>query len=467
MRAPSREAAHAAAQQPYEYSFLNVQTVFRLIEDNRVQRVDDLVGHLLAAMRGQTVHKSRMRLGELHERGIHLVGSENRGTFRLFLFVSHARPGISINRIGSGNGFARVGQDAERSLGLICNGLRHGDDNGIEPVGLRSSDGNFRAYRGARQKQRVRHVVAIAHIGEMNLREIAEVLMEGEKVRERLAGMFEFAQRIDDRNAGVSRHLLDYSMTESAQHNDVDPAFEVVGDVVERLAGIETAGRLVDEKCAAAQAVHAGFEREAGAQRRLLEEHHHLLAGESAAEVRGPLLEHGGEVEEREYFGGSEIVDGDEIARRDRLRQHVRRARPCLCRWRVHQCHGIGPHLRFVPLLENSYDRSRIRRASACAFFLSVAMTSTVSSPARVPTTSGQREASSAAATGCALPTVVFTTSRFWAWRISTTNWCARCITDGKTPSALRLSPARRYPSGPLTSLSSWMSRERVAWPTS
>src|ERR1700676_2313767 len=468
MRAPSREAAHAAAQQPYEYRLLNVQTVFRLIEDNGVQRVDDLVGHFLAAMRGQAVHESRMRLGELHERGIRLVGSENRGPFRLFLFVSHARPGISINRIGSGNGFARVGQDAERSLGLVRNGLRHGDDYGIETVGLRRRDRNFRAHRGARQKQRVRHIVAVANVGKMNLGEIAEMLVQGEEVGERLAGMFEFAQRVDDRNAGVSGHLFDHSMTEGAQHNDVDPAFEVVGDVVERLAGIEAAGRLVDEKGAAAQAVHAGFEREAGAQRRLLEEHHHLLAGESAAKVRGTLLEHGGEVKEREYFGGGEIVDGDEITGRDRFRQQVRRLH-LRWRWRVHQCHRIGPHLRFVPLhsLENSYDSSRIRRASVCAFFLSVAMTSTVSSPAIVPTTSGQCEASSAASTGCALPTVVFTTSRFWAWRISTTNWGARCITDGKTPSALKLSPARRYPSGPLTSFSSWMSRERVAWPTS
>src|ERR1700757_4911630 len=84
MRAPSREAAHAAAQQPYEYGFLNVQTVFRLIEDNGVQRVDDLIGHLLAAMRRQTVHESRMRLGQLHERGVHLVRRENRGSFRFF-----------------------------------------------------------------------------------------------------------------------------------------------------------------------------------------------------------------------------------------------------------------------------------------------------------------------------------------------------------------------------------------------
>src|SRR5260221_7389318 len=96
-------------------------------------------------------------------------------------------------------------------------------------------------------------------------------------------------------------------MAEGAEDNEVDPAFEVVGDVIERLAGVKAARRLVDEECAAPQAVHAGFEREASAQGRLLEEHHHLLAGENAAKIRRSLLEHGGEVEEREDFGRGEV----------------------------------------------------------------------------------------------------------------------------------------------------------------
>src|SRR2546429_9324303 len=122
--------------------------------------------------------------------------------------------------------------------------------------------------------------------------------------------MFEFAQRINDRNTGVGGHLLNYSVTEGAQHNDVDPTFEIVSDVVERLAGIESACRLVDKKCAAAKAVHARFEREAGAQRGLLEEHHHLLAGGGAAEGRGTLLWHGGGGEEAEEFGGGGTREG-------------------------------------------------------------------------------------------------------------------------------------------------------------
>src|ERR1700691_5585813 len=106
--------------------------------------------------------------------------------------------------------------------------------------------------------------------------------------------MFEFAERIDDRNARISGHLFDDRMAESTQHDDVDPAFQIMGDVIERLAGIEPAGCLIYEKCAAAETIHAGFEGEAGAPRRLLEEHHHLLAGKRTAEVRGALLEHRG-----------------------------------------------------------------------------------------------------------------------------------------------------------------------------
>src|SRR5713226_8982084 len=105
-----------------------------------------------------------------------------------------------------------------------------------------------------RSEALVSSAMAFANVGEMNLREIAEVLVEREEVGEGLAGMFELAESVDHRNAGVGCHLFDDHMAEGAEHDDVDPAFEVVGDVVERLAGIQAAGRLVDEEGAAAQA---------------------------------------------------------------------------------------------------------------------------------------------------------------------------------------------------------------------
>src|SRR6267378_7923749 len=65
---------------------------------------------------------------------------------------------------------------------------------------------------------------------------------------------------------------------------------------------------------------------------------------------------------------------------------------------------------------------SRMRFASRVADLLSGQTIKIASSPAMLPTVSGQVSASSAAATGCALPTEVLITRRFWAGRTSWTN---------------------------------------------
>ncbi len=150
------------------------------------------------------------------------------------------------------------------------------------------------------------------------------MLVQREEIGERLARVLEFAQRVDDRHARVGRHLFDRRMFERAQHDNVDPALEVVRDVVERLARRQPVRRLIDKKRAAAQAVHARFKREARAQRRLFEEHHHLLAREHAAKIRRPRLEHRRQVEELLNLSRREVVHGNQIARRNRFGQHVR-----------------------------------------------------------------------------------------------------------------------------------------------
>src|SRR5882757_9262956 len=107
------------------------------------------------------------------------------------------------------------------------------------------------------------------------------MFLQSEEVGERLTRMLEVAERVDYGNIGMRGHLFHGGVVEGAQHDQVDPALEVVGDVAERFAGIEAAGGLVDKKSGAAKAVHAGFESESGPQRGLLEKHHHLLAGKS------------------------------------------------------------------------------------------------------------------------------------------------------------------------------------------
>ena len=73
--------------------------------------------------------------------------------------------------------------------------------------------------------------------------------------------MLQLAQRIHHRDLGVLGHLLDGGVGKCPQDNGVHPAFQVVSDVAQFLACIETALRLIDEEGNAAQARHAGFKR--------------------------------------------------------------------------------------------------------------------------------------------------------------------------------------------------------------
>src|SRR6267154_5372356 len=74
---------------------------------------------------------------------------------------------------------------------------------------------------------------------------------------------------------------------------------------------------------------------------------------------------------------------------------------------------------------------SRMRFASRVADLLSGQTIKIASSPAMLPTVSGQVSASSAAATGCALPTEVLITRRFWAGLTSWTNSRTKIETGG------------------------------------
>src|SRR6267378_5473765 len=80
---------------------------------------------------------------------------------------------------------------------------------------------------------------------------------------------------------------------------------------------------------------------------------------------------------------------------------------------------------------------SRMRFASRVADLLSGQTIKIASSPAMLPTVSGQLSASSAAATGWALPTEVLITRRFWAGRTSNTNSLIRRDAGGSAGSAV------------------------------
>src|SRR6516225_1080679 len=98
--------------------------------------------------------------------------------------------------------------------------------------------------------------------------------------------------------------------------------------------------------------------------------------------------------------------------------------------------------------------------------FLLVVMIRTVSSPAMVPTISGNFAASTAAARGCAPLGGVFNTSRFSAGRMSSRNSPSARVSGGTAGVSSAPAFDGRYPVLVLMSCSSWRSRESVAWVT-
>jgi hypothetical protein len=86
----------------------------------------------------------------------------------------------------------------------------------------------------------VRHVVAVADVGQLAAFQLTpELLPGGEVVGHGLAGMREVAQTVDDRHAGVLGEIGDGLVREGAGHDPVDVTREHFGRVGDRLAATE------------------------------------------------------------------------------------------------------------------------------------------------------------------------------------------------------------------------------------
>src|SRR5579872_440036 len=56
-RTPKAPAARPSSQAPLQDRLLGVEAVLGFVEDDALRAVDDVVGHLFAAVRGQAVHE--------------------------------------------------------------------------------------------------------------------------------------------------------------------------------------------------------------------------------------------------------------------------------------------------------------------------------------------------------------------------------------------------------------------------
>ena len=95
-------------QQLYEQGLLDVQPIFRLLEDEALRPVHDRRGDLLAAVRGETVHRDGIRSGCGHQRVVDAVGDEGVAPFLRLGFLAHGGPRVGVHDVGARHELERV-----------------------------------------------------------------------------------------------------------------------------------------------------------------------------------------------------------------------------------------------------------------------------------------------------------------------------------------------------------------------
>ena len=293
-------------------ALLHVQSVLRLVEDDRLRTVDDLGGDLLAAMRGQAVHDDGVGPRQAENVGVDLIGAEVALALRLLALLAHARPHVRVDHVGVARRRGRVGRDFDGDalgarlahdvrVGLVA---RRAGEREAEPEARRGGDPG------------VGHVVAIAEKGDAQAVQAAAAFDHGEAVTQHLTGVAQVGEAVDHRDLRVPGQRHKGLVGVGAGHDEVDPAIQVARDVVDRLALAEpdVAGRQVHG--VAAELRHADLESHARAQARLLEDHRQALAGEQ----RRPLatlelpLQSGGQMQDFLELGTAQLAQVQEVS---------------------------------------------------------------------------------------------------------------------------------------------------------
>ena len=160
-----------------------------------------------------------------------------------------------------------------------------------EGVARRRGDGDVGAGASAESGERAGDVVAVADVGETQTVERAEGLLDGQQVGERLAGVVQRGEHVEDGDRGVRGELLEHRVGSGADAERGDVAGEDVGGVAQRLAAGELQVVGAQHQRVAAELVDAGLEGEPGARRGVLEEQRDAAPGERArGERRGLQL---------------------------------------------------------------------------------------------------------------------------------------------------------------------------------
>jgi hypothetical protein len=177
-------------------------------------------------------------------------------------------------------GLFRIADELDRSAHLHGRAPRSRDRVRVGLMALGRGRDEAHPEAGRADHQRDAHVVPIAEIGEAGAREPAQPLANRHQVGERLAWVRVVREPVDDGDVRVLGELLNVLLREGADHDCVEVALEHVRRVLDRLAAaeLEVAGGEVE--AVAAELGDPDLEGDAGARRRLLEDHAEAAAGE-------------------------------------------------------------------------------------------------------------------------------------------------------------------------------------------
>ena len=178
-----------------------------------------------------------------------------------------------------GHGVHGIGVKVQRRAGPGGDLLAGLDQGRVREIRLRRAGNEVHAHLRAADHEGVAHVVAgVAHVDELFALERAEVLLNGQEVREDLRGMEFVRQAVPDGRARVFCQLLDDRLAVAAVLNAVVHPAEDAGGVGDRLLFADLRAGRVEIRDRHAQIVRGDLKRAARARAGLFENERGLLS---------------------------------------------------------------------------------------------------------------------------------------------------------------------------------------------
>src|SRR5579859_1906376 len=305
------------SEQSVQDGFLHIHAVLRLIEYDRLRAVENFGSDFEAAVRRKTVHKGGVGSGKSHQFGIDLVGRED-GFADIFLgFETHAGPGIRVDGLGTGHGFAGIRQELNLGPGFPGDALGVCQDYGQRLIIRGSGDAQMNAEARGEIDQGMANVISVADIGELETPKRAESFLESKKIGQRLAGMKFIRESVDVRNCCVGGHFLKYFLFVDASDDAVDPAIEIAGDIGDGFTRAERGGSLgvVEKNDGAAHALDSDVKSDTSAERGFFENQSDKFSGERGSVATGPRLDVGGKLKQVAGVRGAPFRSGEQVSR--------------------------------------------------------------------------------------------------------------------------------------------------------